>query len=121
MNGRLEWVDDPVKVWMPRYEAWIEAIIAACTQVVQNRRPEIEEWMKQNHVWRNRTRIAEDYLFADVMVDGLYLIVTMGHGALVYYSRFLERYMQGGRFSVLKPALDYWGATLVDDVRKLLA
>lgn len=125
-NTGIEWIEDPVSVWMPKYKLYVDQITEAIETTMVARREEITGWMKANHLWQNRTSIAEEGLFTDVMRDGLIIVITMGHGLPAYYSRFLERFMQpvgGGRglYSVLGPALDYWGPILLDDVRKLLA
>lgn len=119
MASRLEWVVTPEQGWMPGYQKWASSLIDMVEAAMLARREEIELWLKNNHPWTNRTGIAEEGLFADVIRDGTFIIVVMGHDAITWYSRFLEKYMQGGRFSVLLPALDYWSVILADDVRKM--
>lgn len=126
MSSGIEWISDPVSVWMPRYQAWMNNIILAIDTTLLARQAEIEAWMKANHVWRNRTTLAETNLFAIVVRDALIITMVMGQGSSVYYSRFLERFMQPigagrGRFSVLGPALDYWGPELLNDIRAILS
>lgn len=111
---------DPVSVWMPNYQIWVDAITQVVENVLLARQDEIEQWMKANHVWKNRTTLAEKQLFAKTVRGGLVVSMVMGHGWDVYYSRFLEKWMQGGRFSVLLPALDYWGSVLLADVQRAL-
>jgi hypothetical protein len=112
---------DPVAVWIPNTQRWANSLVQMVFDVVSARAEEIKQWMKDNHVWKNRTHLAEEQLDTAVRRDGTLVTLYMYHGADVAYSRFLERYMQGGRFSVLRPALDYWGSILLDDVRKKLS
>lgn len=116
------WVEgkDPTSVWMPGYQTYITHLFQLVEDVLEKRREEIENWMKENHVWRNRTQLAQDSLFSKVVYDNLRFILIMGHGRNVPYSRFLERYMQQGRFSVLRPALDYWSPVLLEDLRRAM-
>lgn len=122
MASSVVWVSgkDPVTLWVPAIERWSEQLVQAIFDALNARTDEIREWMKQNHVWKNRTYLAEELLGAQVRRDLFVVTLYMYHGWEVYYSKFLELYMQRGRFSVLTPALDYWGSILLDDVRKVL-
>lgn len=110
----------PLDLWVHRYEQWTRDLVNLVFDLVAARADEIREWMKENHVWKNRTRLAEERLNTAVRRDVASVTLYMYHGADVPYSRFLERYMQAGRFSVLRPALDYWGAVILADLRKAL-
>lgn len=119
----IEWVRDPVAVWIPGYNQWVQTLMDVAEGVIEMRAIEIEQWMKANHVWKNRTGLAEQSLFTALVRDAFRVTLIMGHGANVHYSRFLERYMHSGRgdrFSVLKPALDYWSPILLEDLRRSL-
>lgn len=121
MTSRVEWMIDPVAAWMPGYMRWAQDITEVVEDVVAARADEIAAWMQANHVWKNRTGLAEMRLFTALVRDGTRVMLIMGQGADVPYSRFLERFTQGGRFSILRPALDYWAPILLEDVRKALS
>lgn len=122
-SASIQWVSgkDPVSLWVQATARWAEDLVQLVFDIVAARSDEIREWMKNNHIWKNRTTLAEEQLDVAVRRDVTYVVLYMYHGTAVYYSRFLERYMQSGRFSVLRPAMDYWGEILLDDVRKALA
>ncbi len=127
-SATIQWQrgKEPTSVWVPNTQRWSEALAQAVYDVVKAREDEVREWMKNNHVWKNRTHLAEEELDAVVRRELFTVVLYMFQGWLVYYSRFLEGatpsgYMQGGRFSVLRPAMDYWGAILLDDVRRKLS
>lgn len=119
----IEWVVDPVTGWMPGYSAWTNQLIRAVEEAMKARESEIEQWLKDNHIWMNRTGLAEASLTTKVFRDGLFIYVLMYYGESIFYSRFLEKFMHSGpptRFSVLGPALDYWGPVLLADVKGLV-
>jgi len=119
----IEWVVDPVSAWMPGYSSWTNSIIRAVEEAMKARESEIEQWLKDNHIWMNRTGLAEQGLQTKVFRDGLFIYVLMYFGETTFYSKYLELYMHGGiptRFSVLGPALDYWGPILLEDIKKIL-
>lgn len=125
MSSRIEWVVTPEQAWMENYQRWALGLADRIEAYLNSRREEIENWMKANHPWQNRTFIAEEGLFAQVLRDGAFIILTIGHDAITYYSRFLERFMSPvapgiSKWSVLAPALDYWGPIIVADLRKML-
>lgn len=119
----LEWVVDPVTAWMPGYSKWIGQLIRAVEDALKAREQEIEQWLKDNHIWQNRTGLAEQTLTAKVFRDGLFIFVLMYYGESVFYSRFLELYMHSGppaRFSLLGPALDFWGPIILQDIKRVV-
>jgi len=66
---------------------------------------EVEEWMRTNAVWEDRTGAARATLFAEV--EGLLLssAIAIGHG--VPYGFWLE-FANQGRFAIIGPALDHF-------------
>lgn len=115
----IEWVKTPTDAWMPKYIDWTFRIPAAIAQAFEARREEIGAWMKAEAVWRDRTGAARRSLHAEVIQEGVLVMLVMQYTIPIFYSRYLET-MQQGRFSILSPALDYWAPILIEDVRKLL-
>lgn len=85
----------------------------------------LEDYMKNNHVWKNRTHMAEETLSANFYEDNLtgfdYIPVTLGisleHG--VYYGQYLEQ-MQEGKFAILEPTARLKGPEVINGMAGLL-
>ncbi len=76
----------------------------------------IEQWMKDNRKWTDRTGQARATLKAEVIdVTGRAAIILLTHG-VDYGALYLET-MQGGRFAILGPAIDYWGPRIMQDMQ----
>lgn len=76
---------------------------------------ELEEYMKANHPWQNRTGAAEAGLSATVSSSKLNYAQTieLSHG--VPYGVYLE-YSMGRRFAIIEPTIRIWGPQIVDDL-----
>jgi hypothetical protein len=119
----IEWVTTPTEAWVPGFERWKNQLIRAIEEAMKAREDEITEWMKANHIWKNRTGLAEQGLNTRVFRDGLFVHIVMYYAENTFYSKFLELYMHSGRpdrFSLLGPALDYWSGILWDDIQEIL-
>lgn len=119
----IEWVVSPVEGWLSGYSSWVNLIIRTIEEALKARESEIEQWLKDNHPFQNRTGLAEASLTAKVFRDGLFVHILMYYGVDIHWSWWLEGHMWRGdpwRFSVLTIALDYWGPVLLQDVRKIL-
>jgi hypothetical protein len=79
---------------------------------------DIEAYMKANAPWTDRTGDARAGLYATTersgsLKQGRFTTISFGHG--VDYGFFLET-MQGGRFSIVGPSLDYWAPLAPDRI-----
>lgn len=105
---------------------YITAIHQGLLAIAKKRAPEITEWMKANRPWTDRTNQARTTLHVDVEpVSDELVNLLLAHG--VEHGWYLEgltpqgmETTQGGKYSILLPALDYWGPILMDDIRKML-
>lgn len=77
-------------------------------------------WMKQNAPWQDRTGAARASLraYADTDSDSVTVVFAYTDPA-VYYSVFLEYFMQG-RYAILGPSLDVFYPKMLDAVRGAL-
>ena len=96
---------------------------------MQNKAPEIENYMKSHHPWKNRTHRAEDNLHVDVSLNRNYNKVNMQlkHGDIVWpwYGYYLE-YGTGDRsgngrgnsrpYPILGPTQRLYGPRLLNDL-----
>lgn len=86
---------------------------------------ELEDYMKHNHPWQNRTGEAERGLSANFFEDNLtgkdWIPVTMGitleHG--VYYGEYLELAMET-RYAILEPTARLKGPEVFKSMQGLL-
>lgn len=75
---------------------------------------EIEEWMRANATWKDRTGEARRTLKAEIVRTGDVYSLKITHG--VEYGYHLET-MQAGRFSIIAPTLDYWANRIYGRLR----
>jgi hypothetical protein len=117
----IDWVIDPVTAWIPNYIRYTSDLIQAIEQAMKAREDEITQWLKDNAPWQDRTGLTRRLLETNVFRDGLFIYIIMHHGTL-RSAWFLEGRMWKGdpfRFSILAPALDYWGPIIYGDLVKI--
>lgn len=118
MSFRFDWVVSPDVAFEQMTTAYINRIRQGVRRIAHRRAVEIEEWMKANHLWENRTGAAEAGLEAYVEQMSLDMVdIILEHG--VDYGIFLEL-ANGGRFQIIAPAIDYWGPIIWRDVQELV-
>lgn len=109
----IVWKITPTEGIIKPLRAWQEQKIRALESRVAHTSGAITRWMQQNAEWQDRTGRARKSLFTRVTTDKQAHIITV---TLSYkdvpYDTYLEN-MQGGRFSILGPALDYWGERIL--------
>jgi len=118
MSFSFEWEISPEVAFGQMTAAYIARIRSGVRAIARRRAPEIEEWMKANHPWQNRTGDAEaglNTVVEDVALDMVQIILQHG----VEYGRYLELTRQGV-WGVIAPAIDYWGPVVWRDVRAML-
>lgn len=76
---------------------------------------EMEQYMKSNHPWRNRTGNAERGLSAKLTSSKAQYVqtITLAHG--VPYGVYLE-YSMERRFAIIEPTMRLMGPRIVDDL-----
>jgi hypothetical protein len=79
--------------------------------------PEVENWMKSNAPWTDRTGNARNGLAARAYQD------KDGHGIILYhqvpYGIWLEIRFNG-EYAIIGPALQYWGPLVMSGVKDML-
>lgn len=122
----FEWNLPPDEAWGGLTEAYVERIRQGVRAIAARRAPEIEAYMRANHLWQNITGAAEAGLHTtveEVVMETVNIILSHG----VSYSTYLEGFtpegvetMQGGRFAVIAPSVDVFGPIIWRDVQELL-
>lgn len=114
----FKWETDPEVAFVELAQEYWAAIHHGIYQLAQRYAPEIENWMKSNAPWQDRSGGARQTLFSDVEdIAGTMIDLIMSHG--VEYGRFLEM-NYGGRWAIVGPALDYFAPKIWADVQNLL-
>jgi hypothetical protein len=111
------WTVPPEQAFAALYDDYVQRLFWAVYALCLRRAPEIENWMKTNAPWTDRTGNARQTLWTDVAGDGLTIILTLSHG--MWYGWWLE-VANTGRYAIVAPAVDYWAAQLMQDIQRLL-
>ena len=127
----LEWRTPPIEAWPKGAEAYVRAVRAGIHGVCQRWAPEIENWMKQNAVWTDRTSNARQGLYAQVNPESPAEVISLIEVAIAHgvdYGAYLEGYDPrhgyartglGNRVAIIEPALDRFGPLIWRDIRGL--
>lgn len=116
----LEWDNPPDRAWPNLVQAEADAIEAEVVAYVESLLDEVEAWLKTNAPWQDRTGEARANLYSDIeQVVRQSVTLLMSHGPHIPYSVFLEHGFRG-RYSVLRPALDYWQPVIFEGVRQIV-
>lgn len=105
----ITWNIRPEDVWPRIVQAQVDAIEADIVTLVNSLLDPVQEWMKANHRWQNRTGAAETGLYTDLLrVARQSVHLLMSHGPTISYSVYLE-YGFAGRLSILGDTADnFW-------------
>ena len=115
----VQWQEPPAEVFERGTAEYARALHQYVLAVAQRWVPEIENWMKENAIWTDRTGNARQGLWSDVMeIVNSAVIILLGHG--VEYGIFLEL-ANAGRYAIVLPALDRFLPKIWADVRAGLA
>lgn len=114
----LTW-ERPVEIvadqWTDALQVMVEAGLA---EIVRKYAPLIEQWMKDNAPWTDRTGDARRGLKAEVeMIVGDSYSIVLDHS--VHYGKWLELRWHG-RYAIIQPALDHFAPTIFEEVRRFL-
>lgn len=127
----IRWDTTPQQAWPEMADDYVQAIRAGIHGVCQKWAPRIENWMKANAPWTDRTGNARQGLYSAVeppslaqVVDTIELI--MAHA--VEYGVYLEGYLPDGTpmlrpsdYKIIEPALDRFGPLVWRDIQRLFA
>lgn len=111
------WDVPPDEAFVELAEAYETAVHAGVAAIAKRYAPEIENWMKSNAPWTDRTGNARQTLHTEVEeVVNEMISLVLSHG--VEYGKYLEL-SHGGRFAIIGPALDYFAPKMWADVQGL--
>jgi hypothetical protein len=85
--------------------------------VLQYYAPEVENWMKTNAPWTDRTGNARNGLAARAYSE------KNSHGIVLYYQVPYGIWLEvrfNGEYAIIGPALEYWGPIVMTGVKDML-
>lgn len=113
----FDWTVPPEAAFLGLTDAYTKAIHQAVFAIMTARAPEIENWMKQNAIWQDRTGNARQALWSQA-IDGISeVVILLSHG--MDYGFWLE-VANAGKYSVINPAIDHWVPIIMADLQRLL-
>ncbi len=120
----FRWVVPPSTAFVGMYTEYEWAIIRAILSVLRRRAPEIQNWMKENRPWQDRTGAARSSLTAEVLasVERITIQLTLGRlpdGTILEYGKHLE-FSHGGQYAIIGPAIEHWTGVVMADIQALL-
>ena len=118
MEINFEWDTSPEQAFIPMTEQLIIRIKTAVYDLMQFFAIEIEQWMKLNAQWTDRTGNLRQSLWATAQRMGSDAVTLMFDYGLDY-GFFLE-YANQGRYAIIAPALDYFLPRIWKAIRSLL-
>ena len=77
---------------------------------------EMEQYMKDNAPWKDRTGNARAYLNATVLMEENKMTIRLSHGA--EYGVYLE-YAHGAKYAILKPTAELYKDRIVNEIKAL--
>lgn len=124
---RVEWNQLPEEAIKELMDSYSKTIQSAVYQVVKSWAPIIEAWMKNNAPWEDLTGDARRGLTAKAhLVFNQYVIIRLANS--VEYGTYLEGFnpktnssmVNAGQWSIIEPALDYFGPKIMKDIQSRL-
>lgn len=108
-------------IWTPSLEslgkdctAWAVKTVVRAQLSMRRLAVRIEQWMKSNAPWRDRTGRARAQLRSYAEFAAGTIVVYIVHG--VSYGMILES-IEAGAYAIIKPALDYWTPRVFDELK----
>ncbi len=115
----VTWQKPPEEALPELGEAYATAIHKGVLAIGNKYKPLVENWMKANAKWTDRTGNARQTLWSDVDdVTNQMVRIIFSHG--MYYGIFLE-VNNAGRFAIIDPALDHFAPLIWADVQRMLS
>lgn len=113
--AKLVWEHPPEEAWGELAVAYAEAVRNMAFVVCERWAPEIQNWMRAEAPWTDRSANARQRLWSRAFKEPKSVTLVMAHG--VEYGIFLEL-RWAGRFAIVNPALDIFALAVWQDIRK---
>lgn len=115
----FRWIVPPDRAWPALAANYRAAIERGIVGIANRWAPEIENYMKANASWTDRTGNARQGLHTEVnAVAGSMVEIILAHG--VDYGIYLEL-ANASRFGIVNPSIDYFAPRIWQDVVRMLS
>lgn len=111
------WKTPPSAVFPLGAVAYIEAVRKGIKAIVQKYAPEVQNWMRANAGWTDRTGNARQALHTEVEALTDQIALYLAHG--MTYGVHLEL-RNSGRYAIIGPALDEFAPKIWADVSRMM-
>lgn len=115
-RGGIKWESDTLSPTLATLQITIYANLKAKAEEAAQK---VEQFMKEEHTWKNRTTDAEKGLFARVANSGPNgFTIILGHGSTVDYGIWLE-VRWGGKYAIIEPTMGLMGPEVMHSLKDL--
>lgn len=112
------WIKSPEDVWPEGVRQYLASINAGVEAIANRWAPEIQNWMRDNAAWTDRTGNARQSLHTEVFNLTSEIALMLAHG--VEYGIHLELGFSG-RYAIIGPALDEFAGRIWADVKAMVS
>ncbi len=113
-RARIVWNRDPRDLGRAVTEYGERLVYHALVQYLEKHAREIEDMMRREAAWTDRTGAARRELKATVEVNGAHVALYLAHG--VPYGKWLEL-AHGGRYAIIGPTVTRLGPRIGDELK----
>ena len=113
----FEWKTPPTEAFEEAYTAYIKAVRRGVKAIADKWAPFIQNWMRDNAPWTDRTGNARQALHTEVHDLTTEIYLMMAHG--VEYGIHLE-IRNSGKYAIIAPAVDEFFNPIWKDVKAMM-
>ena len=113
----LVWAQSPQLAFVQLSQGYEQAIHALVRGVIASYRPQIENWMRANAPWTDRSGNARRTLHTEYDEAGRVFTLWIAHG--MDYGLWLEIRF-AGRFAIIGPAIDHFAPQIMAELQRRL-
>lgn len=108
----ISWSIDPAQYLAAHTRAITDSIEADIVALVESLLDEVEQYMRQEARWQDRTGAARQALYTDIEHAARQSVtLLMAHGPDISYGWYLET-VNSGRYEILSSTSDHWWPVL---------
>lgn len=117
----FSWQITPEVAWSAMASDYADIVESDIVALCESLLDPIQEWMRANHGWTNRSGAAEAGLYTDLShVARMSVTILLSHGPAIEYAEYLET-VRAGSLGVIAPAVDWWGPKVFNGVQEIMA
>ena len=118
--GGIKWSKTPEQAYKELYDEYAETIEKEVMRIITRYKGEIENHMKAEAPWTDRSGNARQALWADIEHKVRVMItVTFGHSHGIEYGVYLE-FANAGKYAIVNPTFDIFAPRIWADIERML-